>query len=130
MQWGEKEGRRGKEKGGGGKRREEGVYLLQLLDSPPLPTHPPFLAPFPSSVGRSSVPITRYMSLNEDLSESYHDDVPVMAASAKPQATLAHQKEPSLLVAMAKSFWQPFLTAGLFKLLNDLLSFVNPFILK
>eukprot|EP00731_Ephydatia_muelleri_P028692 Em0020g336a len=76
----------------------------------------------------TSVPTTPYVSLNEDLSGAY--DVQVTAMHSKEPRPLPRRREPSLLTALAKSFWQLFVVAGIFKLLNDLLSFVNPFILK
>ena len=38
--------------------------------------------------------------------------------------------KPSLIKAMVKAFGPPFLAAGLLKLMNDILAFVNPQILK
>ena len=40
------------------------------------------------------------------------------------------KKEPSLVWALIKTFWGIFVTAALFKLVNDLLNFVSPQVLK
>ena len=39
-------------------------------------------------------------------------------------------KEPSFFMALARSFGGTFFMAGLFKLLQDLLNFVSPLLLK
>ena len=42
----------------------------------------------------------------------------------------SRRSEPSLVIALAKSFWPIFLAAAFFKVLQDLLNFVSPQLLK
>ena len=39
-------------------------------------------------------------------------------------------KQPSLVIALVRTFWGIFLAAAAFKFVNDLLAFVSPQILK
>lgn len=61
-----------------------------------------------------------YQPINVGVSE----DVRVITAQPR------EQKEPSLLIALAKSFGGTFLVAAVFKFFQDLLGFASPFILK
>ena len=61
-----------------------------------------------------------YQPINVGVSED------VRVVTAQPR----RQKEPSLVIALVKSFGGTFLVAAFFKLLQDLLGFASPFILK
>jgi len=61
-----------------------------------------------------------YQPINERVSED------VRLVTAQPH----RQKDPSLVIALAKSFAGTFVAAAFFKLGQDLLGFASPFILK
>ncbi|XP_064405659.1 multidrug resistance-associated protein 1-like [Halichondria panicea] len=64
----------------------------------------------------------RYQSFSESQLHSSSFEPPVQL----PQ----RQTEPSLVWALTKTFWIVFLTSGFFKLLQDLLAFVSPQLLR
>ena len=61
--------------------------------------------------------------LNVDKS---HEDNGVLAVASKKDST----KQPSLVRTLVATFWRLFLFAAFLKLLQDVLVFVNPQILK
>ena len=70
--------------------------------------------------GRVELEEGEYQPINTMVSED------VRMVTARPRK----QKEPSLVITLARSFGETFVVAAFFKLGSDLLNFASPFILK
>ena len=70
--------------------------------------------------GRVELEEGEYQPINTMVSED------VRMVTARPHK----QKEPSLVITLARSFGETFVVAAFFKLGSDLLNFASPFILK
>ena len=90
--------------------RRKNAKLIQSLD--------------PSSINADE---TALNASTESLTSSQENLLPRPQSSQRPQVKL---REPSLLKALVKAFGGLMFTAAFFKLVQDLLTFVSPQILK
>ena len=79
-----------------------------------------FLSLISINFGNVRVDEGEYQPINVQVSED------VRVVTAQP----SRQKEPSLVIALSKSFAGTFFAAAFFKLGQDMLGFASPFILK
>ena len=119
--------------------KKAGLVSFQLIMFIVSPIHPPYSLPL--YLCFSSINFTDHHTTDKN-EETYEfefsdsksarsaDRITFLPASQQGGQQRRKPRKPSLVMALTRSFGGTFFVAGLFKLLQDLLNFVSPLLLK